>query len=200
MLTPSQILNREPLRLEEDEDGVFTVVNAYQGDAQDLFGTPLRVRRGGQAKRAARAEARDTDLILRGDEAELRKRVNGFLDSLDPGRDADPIAMGAVFEELKRSGSLCVSQIAIETGLPLEAIFFALRQLRDDGVVEWRPDRKRVPSFGKMLQKHSPIQLLHFWAALGALWREWRNSERRPYNVQLIETSWSINRSGRRQV
>jgi hypothetical protein len=178
MLIPSQLRSRDPLRIQEGEDGAFTVVNAYEGDAQEFFEgrlTPLRAQPPRvalsrvKAKRAARPQsgAGDVTEIHGSNEAELRNRVYAFLKNFHPGKEADPIHMGVVFEKLKRSGSLCVSQIAIETGLSLGQIFLALRQLRRLGAIEWRPDRK-----------------------------PWRSGERRPYHVQLIDTAWSISRSG----
>ncbi len=52
-----------------------------------------------------------------------------------------------VFNLLKRRGPLCASQIAVEVGRSLRNVTATLDELRQEGVIEPRPDRDRsVPS------------------------------------------------------
>jgi predicted ArsR family transcriptional regulator len=46
-----------------------------------------------------------------------------------------------IFELLKRTGPLCASQIAVDLRAPLKKIRPVLEQLKQEGVVELRPDR-----------------------------------------------------------
>jgi len=48
-----------------------------------------------------------------------------------------------IFELLKRSGPLCMSQIAVDLGLPFKKVKSALEGLSQEGLVERRPDKDR---------------------------------------------------------
>jgi len=54
-----------------------------------------------------------------------------------------------VFNLLKRRGPLCASQIAVEVGWSLKNVKVALNELRQEGVVEPRPDRDRSVLYGQ---------------------------------------------------
>lgn len=214
MLIPSQIRSREPLQIRRSADGVISFDNAYEGDDQEFFGgrwTPIRD--DGEAQEAvafladkvaaepspARPGLQETatwmrEPILQGSEDELRERIEHYLaDYLDPEKEADPRDVNSVYEQLKHSGSLCVSQIAIDTGLPLERVFLALRQLAMDGAVEWRPDRNRLVSLRKVFERVDVKGFLRGRTSLSGLWRQLYRAPA-PSPVELIETAWSIMR------
>jgi Mn-dependent DtxR family transcriptional regulator len=46
-----------------------------------------------------------------------------------------------IFNILKRRGPLCASQVAVEVGRSLKNVTTALEELRNEGLVEPRPDR-----------------------------------------------------------
>ena len=48
-----------------------------------------------------------------------------------------------IFNLLKRRGPLCASQVAVEVGRSLKNVTLALEELRQEGLVEPRPDRDR---------------------------------------------------------
>ena len=215
MLVPSQIRSREPLNLLESGDGVFSFTNAYEGESQEFFDgrlTPIQSREKRPGRTNATPDQGNSILpvrpplqgtawlqepVLQGSEEKLRTDIEEFLTKrLGPEKEADLYDVGRVFEQLKRSGSLCVSQIALETGLPLPRIFLALRQLAAENSVEWRPDRSPVVGIGNLLQKFNLTQALRDRSILAKLWGEWRkNSTRRSQPIELIETAWSIMRA-----
>jgi hypothetical protein len=208
MLIPSRIRSTKPLEIHASSDGIYSFVNAYDGEDQVFFDFPPTVaedREGREAEPPPEAQRKPappasppseqtggfvSEPVLQGSEEELWAKIWDYLfEHLDPEKVADADDVRAVYEHLKHSGSQCVSQIAIETGLPLQRIYLALRQLTSEGAVEWRPDRSGMKSLGRVLrrleagrlQRHRPGQ---------------RNGSPSPpsRSVRLIETAWSLTR------
>jgi hypothetical protein len=198
MLIPSQIRSAKPLVVRESADGIYSFVNAYDGNSQDFFDNH-QAAEGNHPRDASRQEIVEPAVEpespertgklqrepIQGSESELWAKIEHYLFHIvDPEKEARARDVKAVYEELKHSGSLCVSQIAIETGLPLEKIFLALRQLLREGAVEWRPDRSGM------------VSIKRAWA------RMFRRRHQEPVAgsdpqsdpVYLIETAWSLKR------
>jgi hypothetical protein len=183
VIIPSQIRSNQPLQVEEQEDGTFSFVNAYEGDWQEFFpGRPTKLRQPEMSSRrtpfrepsheereAPAPQLEDTAVQFRrpltsGSVEELRAQIKRQLfEELDPEKEADPRDIEEIYELLKCTGSQCVSQIAVETGLSWRRILLAIRQLLKEGLVDWLPDS-------------------------------------RCDNIQLLETAWAIRRVLARRV
>jgi hypothetical protein len=207
MLIPSQVRNSQPLKLELGGDGIVSFVNAYEGEGQEFFRGHLtavgqsKPQGGARSSMSTPSPLQETaswmrEPVRQGEEKDLRRSIEEYLSRrFDPEKVADPRDVDIVFEQLKCSGSLCVSQIAIETGLPLDRIFMSLRQLAAECAVEWRPDRSPAVGLRKILQGRNVTSLLRDRSALLRIWREWRDGlALRSNPVELIETAWSIMR------
>ena len=55
-----------------------------------------------------------------------------------------------VYTHLVKKGSLCASQIAVDLDIPAKDVFRALEQLKDEGLVELRPDRDETKGYDKL--------------------------------------------------
>jgi hypothetical protein len=208
MLIPSQIRSTKPLEVRASADGIYSFVNAYDGEDQVFFDSPPTVAEDQDGREAqpppqVRCEPAPPagppfeqtggligEPVLQGTEEELWAGIRDYLfHRLDQEKVADAGDVRAVYEHLKHSGSQCVSQIAIETGLPLRGIYMALRQLTSEGAVEWRPDRSGMVSLGRVWKRFDVGRLL------GHRPGQSNGSSPPPSRqVRLVETAWSLTR------